>query len=129
MRSESAGESILVLRITSFNIIIGNCVKEVALIVVHLFINSTTRGQSLMAVGIRWVIVASTTPIGLECFLDDLMAHEGDIKPAPCLMHGLGSVKIIVGYVKLILYLFFLCHTILIALRAKLGIISEISKK
>ena len=97
LRGKRAGKFFLVLWIAGLDIVIGNGLNELALVDRQLLVESATIGQPLVVVRVRWIIVASSAPVGFESLFDDLMAHEGDVEPTACLMHGLGGDEVVVS--------------------------------
>ena len=100
LRGKRAGEFLFVLWVAGLDVVIGNGLNELALVGRQLLVESAAVGQPLVVVRVGRIIVASSTPVGLERLLDDLMAHEGDVEPAACLVHGLGGVEVVVSYVE-----------------------------
>jgi hypothetical protein len=97
LRCERAGKFFFVFGVAGLDVVIGNGIEEVALVIIHQVVNPTARGQSLVAVGVRRVGRLCGAPICLESLLDDLVAHESDVEPSARLVHGLGGVEVVVG--------------------------------
>ena len=76
---ERTGEFLLALGITGLDIVIGNEVEEVALVVIHLLVESAALCQPRVAMGVRWIIGLCGAPVGFQPLFDDLMAHKGDV--------------------------------------------------
>ena len=74
------GKSLLVLGIASLDIVIDDGVEEVLLLFGQLAIESAAVCQPLVVMGVRWFVRLSAAPVGLQSFLNGLMAHEGDIE-------------------------------------------------
>lgn len=100
LRGERAGEFLLVLRVAGLDVVIDNGLNELALVGRQLLVESATVGQPLVVVRVGRIVVAGSAPVGFERLLDDLMAHECDVEPAARLVHGLGGVEVVVGYVE-----------------------------
>ena len=100
LRGERAGEFLLVLRVAGLDVVIGNGLNELALVGRQLLVESATVGQPLVVVRVGRIIVTGSAPVGFERLLNDLMAHEGDVKPATRLVHGLSGVEVVASYVK-----------------------------
>ena len=100
LRGERAGEFLLVLWVAGLDVIVGNSLNELALVGRQLLVESATVGQPLVVVRVGRVVVTGSAPVGFERLLDDLMTHEGDVEPAATIVERLGSIEIVVGYVK-----------------------------
>ena len=100
LRGERAGEFLLVLWVAGLDVIVGNSLNELALVGRQLLVESATVGQPLVVVRVGRVVVTGSAPVGFERLLDNLMTHEGDVEPAATIVERLGSIEIVVGYVK-----------------------------
>jgi hypothetical protein len=78
---ECAGEGVLVLGIACLDVVVGDGIEEVALVVIHKVVEPAARGQPLVAVGVGRVCLLRGAPVGLQCLFDDLVAHESDVEP------------------------------------------------
>ena len=116
------GKSLLVLRIACLDVVIGDGVEKVLLLLGQLAVESTAVGQPLVVMGVGRVVRLSAAPVGLQSFLYGLVAHEGNIEPTLCLIQVFGHAKgtlhetlysladsSLVGYIKPVCY-FVCCH-------------------
>ena len=127
LRSERIIKSLLVFRVASLDIVIGNGLNELALVDRQLLVESATIGQPHVVVGVGRVFGLRAAPVGLQRLFDDLVAHEGDVEPPPRLIHGLGGVEVVVGYAEPVCY-FVCCHiavVLFVITGAKVVIISQ----
>ena len=91
---------ILVFGITRGNVVIGDFVEKILLLVAHALIQAASGSETHVVVRVGRVVWLSAVPVGFECFLNHLMTHESHIKPAFRAKHGLGCRKVIIGNLK-----------------------------
>lgn len=99
----------LVLGVASRDVVVGDDVKKVALILVHPFVESASVCQPGVAMRVWRVAGLRATPVGLQRLLDDLMAHKGHVESPACRVHSLCGVEVIIGYIEPVSH-FVCCH-------------------
>ena len=89
-------EGLLVLGIASLDVEVVQCVDEILLFLTHFPIESTSLCQPFVVVNVRRIVGLSATPVSLQYFFNNLMAHKSHVQPPFGFVHCLGSFQIVV---------------------------------